>query len=160
MKQKSSHHCLNHLQTLYTLNTQPRSRKDWGQLSNFGPVITCHHENLDLLSPVIMKISTNDDENLDLWWSKSRPMMMKLSAYDDENLDLSWWKSRPIMMKILTVRNKISTVYHENLDCSSWKSRPFVMKINLIFWPKWRSIIFGAFAETYPEVYWFFRKAT
>ena len=81
----------------------PRLRKDWGQLSNFRLVI--------------MKISTC--YYLSSW--KSRPIMMKMSTYHDENLDRSSQKSRLFIiksrlfnMKISTVRNKISTDCHEN----------------------------------------------
>ena len=46
--------------------------------------------------------------------SNSGPVIMKISTAYDENLDRSSWKSGPLI-------KKFSIYYHENLDRKSWK---------------------------------------
>ena len=46
-------------------------------------------ETISNSGPVMLKISTCHDKNLDLSWLKSRPITMKISTSHDKNLDLS-----------------------------------------------------------------------
>ena len=82
-----------------------------------------YYENLDLSSPVIMKIWTVHHENLNRSSWESRPFNIKISTVQHQNLDRSSWKSWPFIMKI-------STDHHENFDCPSWKSGSFKIKIS------------------------------
>ena len=82
-----------------------------------------YYENLDLSSPVIMKIWTVHHENLNRSSWESRPFNMEISTVQHQNLDRSSWKSWPFIMKI-------STDHHENFDCPSWKSGSFKIKIS------------------------------